>query len=92
MHVGLGLLLLLQHPAQLLQTYPAAELMVSTDCLSVRAVVERRPEVYRCGMQPGGWNSAWNTGGGVRRAALLLSSFYLSVPARLLRAPRTLNV
>lgn len=45
-----------------LQVYPDAELLVSTDCLSVKAVVERRPEVYRCGMQPGGWNSAWNTG------------------------------
>lgn len=58
------MLLLLQHPAQLLRMYPAAELMVSTDCLSVRAVLERRPEVNRCGMQPGGWNSAWNTGEG----------------------------
>jgi hypothetical protein len=50
------------HPVQLLQLYPDAELMVSTDCLSVKAVMQQRPEVHRCGMQPGGWNSAWNTG------------------------------
>lgn len=52
----------LKHPSELLQMYPAAEFMVSTDCLSVKAVAERRPEVNRCGMQPGGWNSAWNSG------------------------------
>jgi hypothetical protein len=51
-----------QHPVQLLQLCPDAELMVSTDCLSVKAVMQQQPEVYRCGMQPGGWNSAWNTG------------------------------
>lgn len=52
----------LKHPVELLQMYPAADMQVSTDCLSAKAIAEGQPDVYRCGMQPGGWNSAWNSG------------------------------
>lgn len=52
----------LRHPSELMQLYPHAELLVSTDCLSAKAVMQNQTDVYRCGMQPGGWNSAWNSG------------------------------
>jgi hypothetical protein len=52
----------LQHPALLLQLFPSADIMVSTDCLSAVAVATRNLTVPRCQMMPGGWTSAWNTG------------------------------
>ncbi|WIA11651.1 hypothetical protein OEZ85_011753 [Tetradesmus obliquus] len=52
----------LQHPALLLRFWPAADLLVSTDCLSAAAVAAQNVSVPRCQMMPGGWTSAWNTG------------------------------
>lgn len=47
-----------QDPAVLVQMYPDADVMVSTDCLSA----QHSKDLPRCHMVPGGWTSAWNTG------------------------------